>query len=189
MKLMVSGVQPNCRFSTHPTPPLTYGETDFINGCIGQCGKHDTPTDAVAASMEALPWEKPGYREALSMVDVRSMLLVLAAGSLLVPRRCPDCHGITCLRRSTNPFDETDAVRWIDYLVALPQPDLSPSLVSKRVLHMGGGCTALGAAVKAGHYRCAVRLLKHGASVAAALHDLSGPCAGVCVCWPPNPKA
>eukprot|EP00908_Phaeocystis_cordata_P025278 Transcript_7729.p1 GENE.Transcript_7729~~Transcript_7729.p1 ORF type:complete len:555 (-),score=69.77 Transcript_7729:96-1760(-) len=151
-------------------------------GCIGapQCHQHRTPTDALASYFETLDFEKPGFGELLS--SLRGHLILCAAGSLLVPVRCPHCRGVKRLKRGRDALNESDAVRWIHFLLRLQPVDKRPrsgegSVVDFRDIHNAGGCTPLGAAAKAGHFRCACVLLQWGADPQAALMDLHGPCA------------
>ena len=87
------------------------------------------------------------------------------------------------LKRGKDAIDESDAVRWIEFLLGLEPITTSPGLVpplhvrESRELSNAGGCTPLSVAAKAGHFRCVLTLLKWGATVEGALMDLSGPCA------------
>ena len=145
--------------------------------CLG-CRLHRTPTDPVAMFLERIDFSLPKYRGLFGEGYMRGLLLLMAAGSLLVPVRCDTCHGIHKLRRHPNPIDEGSTCTWIRHLLDLnPRANTMP-LVDYREVQLAGGCTPLSAAAKAGHFRCCVDLLRYGASREDALMDLNGPLAG-----------
>ena len=61
-------------------------QTDCVD-CLG-CPRHRTSTDAVATFLEQVDWSKPKFRGLFSEPYVRGLLLLMAAGSLLVPVQC-----------------------------------------------------------------------------------------------------
>lgn len=145
--------------------------------CLG-CQQHRTPTDPVAMFLEHVDFSLPKYRGLFGEGYTRGLLLLMAAGSLLVPVRCATCHGIHKLRRNPNPMDEGSTCTWIRHLLNLnPRANTMP-LIDFREIQLAGGCTPLSAAAKAGHFRCCVDLLRFGASRQEALMDLNGPLAG-----------
>lgn len=61
-------------------------------------------TEATSRYLETVQWSSPQNRELLGMRDsgMLQLLLLCAAGSLLVPIRCGACHGVQKLKRSVH---------------------------------------------------------------------------------------
>ena len=139
-------------------------------------------TEATSRYLETVQWSSPQNRELLGMRDsgMLQLLLLCAAGSLLVPIRCGACHGVQKLKRSVHHamgrLDEEVAAQWIRTLleVAQKRPGYSGlgGVLDHRDVQLARGSTPLGAAARAGHFRCCVELLRAGASVQEAMSDL-----------------
>jgi ankyrin repeat protein len=142
------------------------------------CKKHRTSTDPAAMHLETLDLSLPKFRGVLGEGYMRGLLLLMAAGSQLVPVRCTTCHGVQRLRRSPNYMDEGAACTWIRHLLNLNPRTNSMPLLEFREVQLAGGCTPLSAAAKAGHFRCCADLLRFGADRSEALMDLNGPLVG-----------
>ena len=143
-----------------------------------QCKQHRTSTDPAAMHLETLDLSLPKFRGVLGEGYVRGLLLLMAAGSQLVPVRCTTCHGVHRLRRHPNSMDEGAACTWIRHLLNLNPRTNSMPLLEFREVQLAGGCTPLSAAAKAGHFRCCADLLRFGADRFESLMDLNGPLAG-----------
>jgi hypothetical protein len=165
----------------------------FAIGMLNHVVKHHEQADQaepLAEYLEGIRWHDPGNRNLMSLECVRKLLLIAAAGSLLNPVRCSHCHGVTGFRRCQNPLDENETVLWIRYLLGIKQvhgysaDDRDFLRVDARDVQSAAGSTALGAAAKAGHFRCSLELLRFGANIDDAFHDMHGPCANyhtICV--------
>lgn len=188
-----------CEYLTHSEDNP---DTDRV--CIGPpCRVHRNTTDPLAMFLERQTWMAPSFRDVLSHPDVIGYLILAAAGSLLRPIRCANCHGVKSLQRSPNAVDESDTLPWLRQLLDLSekqdagqkakrkekgiaQPwddDPCPETKGLNGLqfasnHVGGGVTPLGAAAMAGHFRCALELLRRGASPEVAMSTTYGPTAG-----------
>ena len=139
-------------------------------------------TEAASRYLENVQWDSPQNRELLGMRDLGmfQLLLLCAAGSLLVPARCGTCHGVQKLKLSVHHamgrLDEEAAVQWIRTLLDIAQmrPGYSGlvGVLNHRDAELARGSTPLGAAARAGHFRCCVELLRAGANVQEAMMDL-----------------
>ena len=139
-------------------------------------------TEAASRYLAKVQWDSPQTRELLGMRDsgMLELLLLCAAGSLLVPIRCGTCHGVQKLKLSVHHamgrLDEDAAVQWIRELLDISQrrPGYSglAGVLNHRDAQLACGSTPLGVAARAGHFRCCIELLRAGASVQEAMMDL-----------------
>lgn len=166
--------------------------------CLGHntCKVHQTPTDHLAMLLERQEWSSPKMQDVMADPTMLGYLTLAAAGSLLRPIACKKCHGVETLRRSSNPYDESDTLPWLMHLLDIAEskskrdrkemgddvrgnerPTSAPDLMQS--VYVAGGASALGAAALAGNYRCAAELMKRGASVDEAIMSFEiGPLAG-----------
>ena len=141
-----------------------------------------TLTEATSRYLESVKWNSPDNRDLLGMRDsgMLQLLLLCAAGSLLVPVRCSTCHGVQKLKRCVHPamgrIDEEVAAQWIRTLLDIAEKRVGSSglgsVLNHRDVQLARGSTPLGAAARAGHFRCCIELMRAGASVQQAMHDL-----------------
>jgi hypothetical protein len=152
----------------------------------GQGGpEHHAAVHRGASFLATLDLAHPDYGGLLGSSYMQGILLLCAAGALLVLEHCVECAGITRLQTSGGRVDESEALVWVDRLLTLgegkpaltdndddatsfPEPTHTFIREMREPINFtepDSFCgSALGLALAAGHIRIVLELLNRGAS-------------------------